>query len=336
MTKLSKVSFFLFITIYNYLWLRVVFFYIFYNNFGNMGFFYIIALAALTALLIWIIPNKLLSKNYLSSYKKSYFKFFNNGLLLLEGIFGICFAGYILSTILIPGANFYVIIGLIILCITIISNLSPKEVIDISTLFAFGGFIILTISMLLIPKLDASYIFPVKELVPLWAVLFTILFLADDFTILIDKDDVAFSKLNYILAILASIILFGLDYFLLLASSGDIFFKDVNWVGFVCLSIEPVSKYFGNFDFAYIYFVVMSCIFKYAYNMSLVKKSLKLSPKLVSIVLSIALFTLACVAFNFIPMDNKFLLIVSLVILLTFSLLFWFIKECYFVRKVKE
>ncbi|MDE6655470.1 MAG: hypothetical protein K2J85_00590, partial [Anaeroplasmataceae bacterium] len=150
------------------------------------------------------------------------------------------------------------------------------------------------------------------------------------------KKDIQFSKLNFIMAIFAAFVLFGAEYFILVTNAGDTYFKGLNWVGFISLSIEPISKYIGNFEFAYIFYILISCIFKYSYNMSLIRNSIEINKNLMSGTLFGMLVILGSVCFLCIPMEEFYLKIVAVLMLCSVSILFWFIKECYHARKTKE
>ena len=63
MTKLSSSMFFLFVTIFNYLWLRIVMFQYFYNEYGSMGLYYTVIIG-IAMLLILFFTKKLLHYAY--------------------------------------------------------------------------------------------------------------------------------------------------------------------------------------------------------------------------------------------------------------------------------
>lgn len=336
MPKLSKISFFLFVSVFNYLWLRILMFPYFYNAYGNMGVFYIGIFSVMVILCLVCIPKKMMAYQYEESFKKSNFKYFYYTLVILETIFGVAFCTYLLSKIFISNGNFYIMIGCIALVLVALSYYQPKDVMEISTLFIIAGYSILTLSLFFYPNLDISLLFPIRHTNIIALPIFTILFLGDNLTFLINKKDIQFTKLNFIMAILVSLILFGVEYFILLTNAGDTFFRGLNWVGFISLSIEPISKYIGNFEFAYIFYILISCIFKYAYNLSLLRSSININKTILSIILFLTTVILCIVCYLCIPMENFYMVIVSGIILLSFSILFWFIKEYYYVRKAKE
>lgn len=61
MTKLSRVSFFLFVTIFNYLWLRIVMFQYFYNEYGSMGLYYTVIIGIAMLLIFVFLPKKIIT-----------------------------------------------------------------------------------------------------------------------------------------------------------------------------------------------------------------------------------------------------------------------------------
>ncbi len=336
MTKLSRISFFLFVSGYNYLWLRIIVFKYFYNTYGSMGFFYTMILAAAILLFYLLVPKRLIHHSYEEGLQKSFFKIFYNIVLLLEIILGSSYCIYLLSNIFIPTGNFYIMTIVGVLAIVLVSFYRPKDIMELSTLFFMIGYAILFLTLFFYPNLDYSLLMPFRQ-TSYWALpIFFIMFLGDNFTLLIHKKDVNFSKLNYVMALLFSLLFFGAEYFILICNAGDKFFINLDWVGFISLSIEPITKYLGNFDFAYIYYILICCIFKYAYNLSIVKESFKLNSKLISSIFFITILSLSIICYLFIPMKDIYYLIVSCLLLLSFFIIFWFIKECYFVRETEN
>ncbi|MDE7161228.1 MAG: hypothetical protein K2N65_00550, partial [Anaeroplasmataceae bacterium] len=262
----------------------------FYNEYGSMGMYYIGIVAVGVLLIFLLLPKKLLNHSYEEAFKKSYYKYFYFCILLLECIFGMSFCVYLLSKIFIPSGNFYVMLGLMIGTAGIISYYKPKDVMEISTLFVLIGYGILILALFFYPHLDVSILLPLKK-TSFWALpLFVFMFLGDNLVFLINKKDVPFSKLNLTLALFASIVLFAIDYFIIITNAGDIYLKGLNWVGFISLSIEPISKYIGNFDFAYIYYIMICCAFKYAYNLSIIRDNIIMNHKGMSVLLFLLIF----------------------------------------------
>ena len=121
----------------------------------------------------------------------------------------------------------------------------------------------------------------------------------------------------------------------MICNSGTIIFKNVYWVGFICLSLEQITKYIGNFDFIYIFFVVTCVIFKFSFNVSLLRESFKVGKNFyMPLVVSILIVT--CILIYFMLEIPKTIYIMPYIILLSSVLIIWFIKECYFARKIKK
>lgn len=336
MTRLSKVSFFLFVTVYNYLWMRIILFYFFYNHFGSMGLYFTALLAVIVLLFLVLVPKKLMNKNYREEFKKSIFKYIYVAFILLESIFGVSYCAYLLSTIFIPDANFFYVLIVISLALIFLSKRKTKDIMEIATLFIIVGYVILLITLFVYPNLDFTLLLPLKEINYWLLPLFALMVLGDNFTLLINKDGLNFSKMQFILAIGVAFCFFALEYFLLICNAGAEFFKGLDWVGFICLSVEPITQYFGNFDFAYLYYIVLCCIFKYAFGISLVRENIQMNSKAMSILLLIILAVLGSICFMWIPMDSTFMFFVFCLLVLSFSIFFWFLKECYHVRKTKD
>ncbi len=336
MTKLSRISFFLFVSVYNYIWLRMIMFPYFYNEYGSMGIYYIAIIGVVVLLIFLLIPKAIMKYLYDDAYKKSIFKFFYNTILLLENIFGIAFCVYLLTKIFIPTGNFFIMLSLITITIVVLSHYKPKDVMELSTLFIILGYAILSLTLFFQPNLDTSIFLDFKK-TSLWALpLFVFMFIGDNLTFLINKKDIQFSKLNFIMAIFMALFFFGAEYFILVGNAGDTYFKGLNWVGFISLSIEPITRYLGNFDFAYIFYIMICCIFKYAYNLSIIRNSIQLNHKLMSGIMLITVFTLGSVCYLCIPMEDLYMKVVASLLILSSTLMFWLIKEWYCARKSKE
>lgn len=336
MTKLSRISFFLFVSVYNYLWLRILLFPYFYNTYGNMGLYYIAILAIAILLAFVFLPKKLMLHNYEEAFKKSNFKYFYSIIILLENIFGVAFCVYLLSKIFIPTGNYYIMLGFITVALVAISYYQPKDIMEISTLFIIFGYSVLVLTLFFYPNLDISLLLPIRQTSIIALPIFGVLFFGDNLTFLVNKKDVQFSKLNFIMAIFISFLLLGVEYFILITNAGDTYFKGLNWVGFISLSIEPISKYIGNFEFAYVFYILICCIFKCSYNLSLLRNSIDIHKHFMSGILILMFISLCIVCFLCIPMEGIFLWVVAVLMLCSFSILFWFIKECYHARKTEE
>ena len=336
MTKLSRVSFFLFVTIFNYLWLRIVMFQYFYNEYGSMGLYYTVIIGIAMLLIFVFLPKKLLHYTYEDAFKKSYFKYFYFAIKILETIFGLSFCVYLLSKIFIPTGNFYIMMGLMLMASVLLSYYKPKDVIEVSTLFIILGYAILGLTLFFQPNLDAKVFLPLKE-TSFWALpFFALMFFGDNLTFILYKKDVSFSKTNFIMAILTSIIFFGIEYFIFIGNVGDTYLKGINWVGFISLSIEPITRYLGNFDFAYIFYIMICCIFKYGFNLSIIRNNISMNHKLMTGILAVTIFAMGCVCYIFIPMKDLYFKVIACLLMLSAIIVFWYIKECYHARKTEE
>ncbi|MDE7384154.1 MAG: hypothetical protein K2M84_00170, partial [Anaeroplasmataceae bacterium] len=69
---------------------------------------------------------------------------------------------------------------------------------------------------------------------------------------------------------------------------------------------------------------------------SLLRSIIKINKHLMSGILLVMFIVLCSVCFLFIPMTDIFLKIVAVLMLCSFLILFWFIKECYHARKTEE
>lgn len=249
---------------------------------------------------------------------------------------GIIYCSYLLSEIFILKSNFYIILFFLILTIFILSMYNHTDIINISTLFIIIGYLILFLTLFFYPNLDISLLFPIKfndNYFPIF--IFILLIFFDNLKLLIYQEKIKSFKKIYILGIISSILLNSLEYFILITNSGDTYFNGLNWIGFISLSIEPISKYLGNFDFAYVYYIVVCCIFKYSYNFSLIKESIK-NNKLINFSLFILTTILCLIFYKFIKINDTFLGILTFILLISISLLFWFIKEYLYARKIER
>ncbi len=308
----------------------------FYNTYGNMGIYYTAIVAIAIVLGIAFLPKKLVLYQYDDAFKNSNFKYFYSVILLLENIFGVSFCIYLLSKIFIPTGNFYIMLGFIAVVLVALSYYQPKDIMEISTLFIILGYSILALTLFFYPNLDISLLFPIKEMSLISLPIFAVMFFGNNLTFLINKKDIKFSKANFIIAIFSSFFLFGIEYFILITNAGDTLFKGLNGVGFISWSIEPITKYIGNFEFAYVFYILISCIFKYSYNMSIVRSSIGIHKHLMSGTLFLMFVILCSVCYMFIPMEGLFMKVVAGILLCNVLILFWFIKECYHARKTEE
>ena len=335
MPKLSKISFFLFVTIYNYLWLRIILFNNFYNSYGNMGFWYGLLIIGIVFIILLSIPKRLFEKDYKDAFKKSKIKYLYSVFLILESILGLCFCAYLLSQILILEANPLIVLTFLVLTIGFLSKLIPYQIMEISTIFNIVGYLILIVSMIAYPSVDISILFPLGELNIGVIVFFSLMVLADNFSLLINKEGIKFNKYIFIFAILFALLMFALEYMVVICSVGEEFLKGVNWVGFVCLSIKPVQKYIGNFDFAYIYYIIVCCIFKYSYNLSIIRNSFAIKNWVMGVIISFLLIVSCLIIYLLVPMNNQYFSYGTILLLISSFIFFWMLKECYLVKQIE-
>ena len=111
--------------------------------------------------------------------------------------------------------------------------------------------------------------------------------------------------------------------------------KDISYVGFLELSFMPVTKYLGDFNFIYIFLLVVSGVFKSGYDISLLKNSVKVNFKIINVMIFTILFVCSCLCLNSISIEYQLQKFVLFNGLCYGVLLFWMIGTCYFVRKDK-
>lgn len=335
MTKLSKVGFFLFVLNFNYLWLRIIVFNYFYNNFGNMGLIYGLILTAIVLVLICVIPKKIINTDFKNSYNKSIFKYLYGFIIFIETVVGLSIVVYMLHKIFISDSNYLILLSLLCLCIGFISNNQVKDIMEISTLFSIIGYGLFFISLIYFPSIDYSLLLPIKYDNPIVLILFSLMIFGDNLKILINKENIKINKWLFVIPIIIAILLFCLEYFILIGNAGTIIFKDIYWVGFICLSLEQVTKYIGNFDFIYIYLILVCSIFKFSLNMNLFRETIKNKSNIINLGIGIILFICCLLIYRFIKI-NDLISLSPYIISASIIILLWFLKECYFVRRIKE
>ena len=75
MYKLSRVSFFLFIFIFNYIWLRAIFIDYFFTIYENMSVIYSVLFSVIIVLVFLLIPEKIYRNDFHKNYNKSKIKY---------------------------------------------------------------------------------------------------------------------------------------------------------------------------------------------------------------------------------------------------------------------
>lgn len=331
MKKTSKISFFLFVFFYNYLWLRILIFPNLYNNFGTTGFIMFIFIMLGIISITLFIPKKIFKINFSKQYNDSWYRWLNCLLIILETIINICFTVYFLNKVFIEESNIYMILILIGIGVILVSNLLPNEIIDLSTLFHICGLVLIGISLIVTPKMEIDYLFIVKDINVWFIVIFVSFIIVDNLKILINKDFLDIQKSNFIMPIIFSILLCIIEYGFLIMTVGDKALLKLTYVGFLELSFMPVTKYFGDFNFVYIYLLLICVVFKNSFNVSLVKNSIDLNKNVFNLILIFVLFLCSTIILNCIEISRLYLYLV-LVVLLNAGI-FWMIGKCYFVRE---
>lgn len=320
--RLSKVSFFLFVFFYNYIWIRMFIFPFMYDNYQNMGFWYILIIM-LICLLLFLIPKG----KY--NYNESYFKYIYNTILIVESILGIVLTTYFLEGF-VNELNFISVIIGICLVIIVISNMKTSSIIDMSTLFFIVCLLLIIFSFIYFIPLDVSFLFPIKAF-DIGVVLVGIFLVLDNLSfMLIDRNDFKVTGSNLFVPIVCSILLFGFEYFMVLGSSGDVLFKGIDNLGFVVMLIKPVAKYVGNFDFVYIVCLLLIIVFKLGFNMSIVKNSFdnNIIKKCVNYML-----ILGCLLIEFFIGRESFGGVIYWINMLKFILVIWVIKNVWKIKR---
>lgn len=336
-SNLSKVSFFLYVFSYNYIWLRILLFPILYNTYGSMAFFYAVVLCLSLTFILYLFPKKIFKFNYVEQYKKSFFKHICNLLLAVESFVGISMCAILITHIFISDAEPIPIIIGFCLIISILSKLKTSDVIQISTWFTLLGFFLIIISFSYFISIDATMILPFKTITWFTIPFYVLVILGDNVTLLLlDKEQFKSSKSIYVIPIVVAMLSFSFELFMLLCSAGSELFKDLPWVGFICLSIQPVTRYIGNFDFAYIYCIIICCIFKYSFNWSVIRNSFKKIRKWEPYLTGILLVTGTILAYFFIPVSSEVLRWLCFILIAGLLLLLWMFKEVYYVSRNKK
>ena len=331
MKKTSKISFFFFIFFYNYLWLRILAFPVLYNKYGSSGFIMLVFIMLGIIGITLLIPNNIFKLDLSNQLSNSFYKWINSAFIILEIITSVCFISYFINSIFIEESNIYVLFILLGISIVFVSNLLPNEIIDISTLFYITGLVLILLSLFITPKLEIEYLFKKRDISIISIVLLTVFLLFDNFKILINKEHLNVNKGIFLIPIIASVLLCISEYAFLLMTVGDEALSGLNYIGFLELSFMPVTKYFGDFNFVYIYLLLICCVFKNGFNLSVVKNSIILNKNVVNIITTILLVIGSIILLNCVEIEKLYMW-VFMFIVLNISI-FWMIGKCYFVRK---
>lgn len=333
MTKLSRVSLFLFILTYNYLLLRVIIFDYSYNYMEGLGIIAILIVMGLIIGINLILPKSLFQIDFFKSYKKSIYKYFHLFQTIVEAVLLITFSANLLANIFIQDAIFHIILLVILVVICFISNSSSSDCIEIGTMFGLIGNVFLIISLIFMPKLDYSYL-RIGQINYLLILAFFLMLFSDNIQLLLNEEKSVLSKPLYISAIAFSLSLILIEYFILICTSGSKYFNGLEYIGFISFLIKPVTRYIGNFEFVYIFFIVVAIVFRYSFKFSLLKRAFNLSNKVFNLVLLILLFVSSSLLEFFYP--KNYLVIIIMTVSSGILIFLWFIKEMYNVKKFER
>lgn len=328
--KMSKISLFLFIIYYNYLPLRFILFPYIYNNYGNAGIFVILSIIIISFIIFLIIPKKIYLFDYLNKFQVSKIKIIIKPLLFIRTILGISCATYILNTMFFSDYPAFLVLAGFIIVISIISNSKPSSVIQISTLFSIAGLMIYGLYFYDFINMDITQIH-YYDMNIFIIILISLGLVIDNLIILLsNKDNLKTNKLTIVSAYIISALIFSCEYLVLILTSGDIIFLDNPLSGFIPLSIQPVSRFNGNFKYVYILMIVVSTVFKFSFYNSIIINKNKYSTK--SFIHSIILFALSLFFLSFFKKNTDILNFLYVPVLVLIILPIWFIKEAKNVR----
>lgn len=334
--KQSRLCLFLFMLIYNYIFLRSVVFPYCYKEYGYNGIWIVLFVLFLVILLLLVIPKKIYNKGYLESYINSKIKIPINIILLIRVILGISIASITLYDLFFYKSLYLLIPLAFIIVIFIISNLKPKEVIELNTLFSIVVVFLYSLYVYDFIDLDFYLIKKSFDFRLSWvAILFSICLVFDNLLVLLSNDlNDKPKKWIMISGIAIAIITMLFEYILLILSAGDYIFINERYIGYLTLLIEPVSRYNGNYDYVYILFLGCGAIFKFSYILSLIRKSVNIKYSPIKIILFLGIFFLLCLLLYMIyEFINIYLTVIIILIALGLFVLFWILKECYYAKK---
>lgn len=299
-----------------------------------MCWFYALLIALIVGIILIIAPKFIYTIDYCSKYKNSIYKYFHNLLLILESAVGISFCVQILYSLFFTDINCYMAILGISIVIGLVSSDKPSDIIQLSTLFNILTIFLIIFGFIYFIPIDFSLIFPFNT-GSIYPIIFSSgLIICNNLNLLLmDKDNFNISKFKVVFPILMAIIFFSFELFSIIITMGDRLLSNIPWIGFVILSIKPVAKYVGNFDFAYIILIIVFSVFKFGFNLSIIRSSYK---KTHNALIMLIVGILGIVAYKLLPYNDKTYWIISIVILLEGLLIIWLIKEGIYDRKTKE
>ena len=277
MYKLSKVSFFIFTFFYNYLWLRILLVRYLYNDFKESGWLILLIIIVMISFILIILPKKILNFNYLHFLDIMPIKVIYTLLNILEVGMLIGFGVNVLSKEFIIESNPFIMILVVSICIMLIGKLKHFEIINLSTLFYLFGVVLIVFSLFFVTNINKEVydLFIVNNSNFLSAILLGLIIVINNFKIILNKEGLYFKKNVFIIAVIFSLLFLLIEYGLLIIRAGGILFKDINHVGFLCLSFMPVTRYLGDFNFIYIYLIIISLVFKSGFDITHIPKGVK-------------------------------------------------------------
>lgn len=338
--RVSKISLFLFILVFNYISLRVIIFPYLYNAYGAMGIYYLLMICFGIITFFLFLPKKVYEMDYRRSYQNSRFKYFFNFCLILRIMIGLTVSTYIIQNQFFNEHPFLIIFIGFLVVISIISTLKPGEVIQISTLFSvvvlisyfYYAFKFINLDFGLMAR-NLSFKFDIMLFILPYCLIFDNLVY-----FLTSQKEVGLSRKPITLAISVSCLILLFEYMNLTLSSGGVLFSGDYMVGFKALTIESVSRYNGNFRYIYILMLGISSVFKFSYFLSLIKNSVNIKrKKLLYVIFIVIMIVLGAFTPMLISNAETFL---SYFIITAFMLggilVVWIFKEVYHAKKAKE
>lgn len=338
--RISRVSLFFFVFIYNYIFLRVTVFPYVYNAFKTAGYIVLLLLMLLLSFLFLLVPKRFMKRDFYLEYQKSKIKYITNGLLFLRIIFGISMGCIVLQKLFFHSSPVLFLLLGVVFVLLLISSMKPSEVIQLSTLFGIVIFVSYFLYIYQSIAADFSLLgrgleFKMSYLAP---ILLICLFFDNCLIFLVNRERLEFSKYTFIFGIIIAMCFLLYEYVVLVVCVGSKLFADDPLVGFYTLSIEPVSRFIGNFDYIYILIVGTACIFKFSFFLSLIKNSLKKKCGIIKNFLLYAIIIgLGCVCgwlFNLNTNGIYFSIIIGF--MLGGILLLWMMKVELHARKIEK
>ena len=126
-----------------------------------------------------------------------------------------------------------------------------------------------------------------------------------------------------------------IEYGLFIMVVGDKVFLDLDYVGFIKMSFMPVTKYFGDFNFVYIYLLIICLLFKASYDLKKIKEIIDVDNKTINIISCILFFGLSLFVHFNIFIGKLFWWVVIIEYLMVF-LLIWIGWKKINVSSIKE